>query len=84
LRTQTTTRPTLASLDAEVRARRASTCGIAATFAKLEPDDRTILEGWLADDTVEHAKISAALTQIGFRVAGNTIGRHRRGICSCP
>lgn len=59
-----------------------SPCSVKVLLAALPADEATTLREAFAS-AMTHAAISRALTSEGHRVAGLTIGRHRKGLCSC-
>lgn len=58
-------------------------CELPKILAKLDPDERAIVEAWLADPDVENAHIARTLTKVGHTIQGQAVGRHRRGDCKC-
>jgi hypothetical protein len=61
-------------------------CSLVTIYAALSPKDRRELEAAMArpPDVVTHAGIAKVLRAAGHRIDGQTISRHRRGLCSCP
>lgn len=60
-------------------------CRMNTILAAAGPKDRATIEAWLADQTIEHARIARAIDgQInGIRVSATSVSRHRRGECQC-
>lgn len=59
-------------------------CTVGKMLALIPPDDRATLVTWLADDTFTSTAIARELKdEYGESPSGFTIGRHRRGDCSC-
>ena len=57
-------------------------CSIAYLLDKLEPAEADELREALRSD-YRTSDIARVLTQIGHKVTRNTLGRHRRGECTC-
>ncbi len=57
-------------------------CGTAKVRHQLDPDGRAILDQALTSD-MDNAQIARALASMGHRIAGQSIGRHRNGVCNC-
>lgn len=62
-----------------VRAR----CGVAKVLTHLEGSDLEAVINALADDSFTGESIAEALRDEGFQIMGQTVQRHRRGMCSC-
>ena len=62
--------------------RRGSLCSIAYLLDKLEPAEADELREALRSD-YRTSDIARVLTQLGHKVNRGTLGRHRRGECSC-
>lgn len=85
--------PTLESTEARLNALLASkttvtgpSCGITPALEKVEPDERAVIEKWLAmtKKEIQHVGIARVLTEMsGVKVSGDTVARHRRGDCHC-
>jgi hypothetical protein len=59
-------------------------CSLAKVFRVLNDEDADGLRIMLAVDSGwTHADISTQMRNEGHRVAPETIGRHRRGVCRC-
>ena len=59
-------------------------CKVRATLQRLEPKDAEILEQALADHLNWPARtLSHALNQRKVTISDVSIGRHRKGQCSC-
>lgn len=58
-------------------------CSMATLLANLDDDDRQTLEAWLADPTMQHARIARALQASGHDIKQLTVNRHRNGDCRC-
>ncbi len=58
-------------------------CGIAKILQALDDADRQTLSGWLADGVYQGEALARRLTSAGHPVKGDTVNRHRRGVCSC-
>jgi hypothetical protein len=58
-------------------------CSVALTLSRMNPQDRETLIGWLDDPRYTSAAIWRILTEEGHQVGMQTVGRHRKGMCSC-
>jgi hypothetical protein len=58
-------------------------CGVARTLLALDAADAADLMAALDDPTIPATVISRALNSNGYRVADQSVNRHRRGICGC-
>lgn len=58
-------------------------CTIGALLNDLPDNDAVALEATLASDRIPHADIAAALNNNGFKIAAQTVARHRRALCRC-
>lgn len=65
-----------------VEATRGPRCGVDVLIESLDADDRATLAGWVSDGR-EWSWIAAVLRSEGHRMAGQTLSRHYRGLCSC-
>ncbi|MEU3052218.1 hypothetical protein [Streptomyces griseus] len=59
-------------------------CGVQTLLEKLAEDDADQVRAALGRADITHQAISRALKRRGLTVSAFTVGRHRRGICSCP
>lgn len=57
-------------------------CGVKALMARLPKREAQELRDAL-EGPLPHAVITRALAGLGHKLADTTIGRHRRGGCSC-
>lgn len=74
----------LAALAAEIpHTTRNNLCTFAEVYRKLNTKDTATLNEILADVDWRHSMVSELLKRYGFRVAADTVSRHRRGLCSC-
>lgn len=62
--------------------RRGSVCSVAYLLDKLEPAEAGELREALRSD-YRTSDIARVLNQLGHKITKNTLGRHRRGECSC-
>lgn len=62
--------------------RRGSLCSVAYLLDKLEPAEADELREALRSD-YRTSDIARVLNQLGHKITKNTLGRHRRGECSC-
>ena len=62
--------------------RRGSVCSVAYLLDKLEPAEADELREALRSD-YRTSDIARVLNQLGHKITKNTLGRHRRGECSC-
>ncbi len=70
--------------EARIVARRAGgTCGVAVLTSRLSEAEQAELIEALESD-VSASAITKALELRGHDIGHQTIGRHRRGQCSCP
>ena len=60
-----------------------SRCGVHRVLAKLDDADRQALLAALANPDFTASAISTALRAEGHHLLGDSIRRHRRGVCSC-
>jgi len=61
-----------------------TSCKVRTTLERLEPKDAQILEQALADSHQWPARtLQNALSERGIIVSDISIGRHRKGQCSC-
>lgn len=58
-------------------------CAIARLVTGLDDDDRAALQAAFDSDKVTSSTIARALVEMGFKIAPNTVSRHRRGDCRC-
>jgi len=59
-------------------------CAVKTFFDTLSEADQEILMSVLADRSISHHSLSAALKQqAGTTIADTTLARHRNGLCSC-
>lgn len=59
-------------------------CSVGTLLGRMTDEDRAVLLGWLADDSITSVRIATALRkQIAPTMGDSTIQRHRRGACSC-
>lgn len=58
-------------------------CRTAWIAAQLSAEDRADLEAALANTGAAWAAIADELTSMGYRIDGQTVGRHGRGLCLC-
>lgn len=58
-------------------------CTLKTISAQLDELDRADLEAALADSTVPYRAIVEALRARGFKIAGETVAKHRKCICAC-
>lgn len=71
------------ALDAEQAAhRKGPPCSIGALLTEMDAEDADALQSALGSQ-MPHAWIARALAAIGHKVLSETVGRHRRGECSC-
>ena len=70
------------ALETQQRKVQGPPCAIFVALAELDETDATALTTALASD-MQSTMIARALASVGYPVASNTVGRHRRGDCSC-
>ena len=70
------------ALEAQTKRVQGPPCAILVALTELDADDATALTTALASE-MQTTMISRALGSVGYPVASNTVGRHRRGDCSC-
>jgi len=58
-------------------------CGVSTILALMDPVDRAELVEALASIQYKGSKIAEVLNRRGFDINGQTIQRHRRGLCRC-
>jgi hypothetical protein len=58
-------------------------CTINQIKLKVEQEDCNILDQALASGAA-HSTLAKALRAKGFKTSESSVGRHRRGECSCP
>lgn len=58
-------------------------CGVTRVLKSLSESDQKVLTAALADATIQHSAIERVMKAEGHRLPALTIGRHRRGECSC-
>lgn len=63
--------------------RRGQQCSVGALLDSLDGDDLAAVQAALANPAWTEAMIWQVLTDEGYDVAKQSIGRHRRGHCSC-
>jgi hypothetical protein len=59
-------------------------CGVQSLLENLAEDDAEQVKAAFARADITHQAISRALKRRGLSLSAFTVGRHRRGICSCP
>jgi hypothetical protein len=59
-----------------------TTCTVTVLLQSLSPSEQAELIEAL-ESSVQSFALSRALANRGHRIAGQTIGRHRRGECQC-
>lgn len=58
-------------------------CSVAWIASQLDEQDRADLEAAIANPSAALEAISKALSQMGYHIAAQTIGRHAHGSCLC-
>jgi hypothetical protein len=58
-----------------------STCSVCKLIEGLTPAEADLLVARLADPEIPSAAISRVLIKNGYKIAGSTIGRHKRNEC---
>ena len=58
-------------------------CTVTLILQELDEDSAAVLNRWLADSRYPHTAIADKLAEIGYPVGDDTVGRHRRGRCTC-
>lgn len=58
-------------------------CSVSKAVELLSVEDRPKFEAALAEPSIMHSAISDWLRLRGIAIAEQTVGRHRRGRCSC-
>ena len=72
------------ALGAIDRPHRGPRCGIAALLSDLEGTDREEFEATLSNASLMSSVLAKAISDAyGAQISQQTIGRHRRGACSC-
>jgi hypothetical protein len=69
------------SLSAAQPMRKGPQCTVCSIIDSLSDADAATLEAAMKDTRFDAEQIARALTMEGHRVAGATVGRHRRGSC---
>lgn len=59
-----------------------SWCSTCTMLAELSDKEREAIQLRLDDKNITHASLSAVLKKHGYNISGDTLGRHRRGMCS--
>jgi len=59
-------------------------CTVGVALRQCDADDRAVLQGWLDDPSITHARLarSILLSELG-RVAPESVRRHRAKDCLC-
>jgi hypothetical protein len=67
-----------------LRTQHGPACAIRKALEDLEPDRSRLLQQALDHPEVMHTTIAQKMRELwGIRVGNSTVGRHRRGDCSC-
>ena len=63
--------------------KRANTCRIVTMKAELSEEDYQIFLDAVNDPTWSGHALKTALNQRGFSISGDSILKHRKGVCRC-
>jgi hypothetical protein len=58
-------------------------CKVRVLMDSLDKNDREILTNIMLDKRWTNEALARAINERGFNIVGITLGRHRRGACSC-
>ena len=69
--------------DPSFRIRKGPRCGVELALSEMPKDIAAKLNAAMANPHAPSTKIALASTELGYRIAADTVQRHRRGACSC-
>jgi hypothetical protein len=58
-------------------------CKVRDLLNSLDDSDRKVLTTIMKDSRWTNEALARAINERGFNIVGITLGRHRRGACSC-